>query len=163
MEMTTRRKPRAPRKPPGRGSATTPAEEAAIGALSIAGMSQRQIAEQTGRSRETIARVLSKEEFAKARESARSILASSAEDVARNWLRASEVAAENGRHEASRDLLVALKAVDPPNATRGTDVPAFTVKIGVLLPGLGPNATLGLEAGSVVEGSVAPNDGDDTA
>ena len=54
----------APRRKPGRGSQVTPAERREIQRLHLVdGLNQKQIAAQTGRTRETIAAQLKDEDF----------------------------------------------------------------------------------------------------
>src|SRR5207237_5540232 len=140
------------RRGPGRGSTTTPAERTAIQALAISGMSAAAIARHQGRSRKTITRGLTGEEFYNAPEMARSALALNAENFAQDWVTASRVAARNGRHDAARDALLGIKAIEPPTARAQQG--GFTVQIGVLLPGLGPQASTTAEvidADSVTE------------
>src|SRR5688500_1218861 len=99
--------------PSGRGSRVRPAEAAAIRGAAIAGLSASAIARRSGRSKAAIGRVLNSDEMRAAREIAVSLLTAHVSDAPRHWIRASEVAAENGRHEAARDLLLATRAIQP--------------------------------------------------
>jgi hypothetical protein len=153
------------RKRPGRGSAVTPIERVAIQGLSMSGLSNAEIARRRGRSRKTIARVLSSEEFKAARDMARSVLMDGAVELAADWRKASREAAKRGRHEPARDGLLALKVIETPSAKPET---GLVVHIGVALPGLGlsPDGPIvvpvdhpGDHRGQVIDGEVErPND-----
>jgi hypothetical protein len=137
---------RTPRRKARRRTAVLPAEKAAVIGAALAGMSGREISRQTGRHRDTISTILKSDEAARARDMAKSILAAASTDFARDWVRASKVAADKGNHAPALDALERLKAVEPVSKGRSTG-PAFSVKIGICLPGLGDSATLGLPAG----------------
>lgn len=149
------------RKRPGRGSAVTPAERVAIQGLSISGLSNAEIARRQGRSRKTIARVLSSEEFRLARDMARSALMQGAVEFVADWRRASREAAKRGRHEPARDALLGLNVIEPPSAKPDMGV---VVHIGMALPGLGLKTDGPIQiqtegSGQVIEGHVEyPND-----
>ena len=151
----------AERKRSGRGSAVTPAERVAIQGLSISGLSNAEIARRHGRSRKTIARVLSSEEFRLARELARSALMQGVVEFAADWRTASREAAKRGRHEPARDALLGLKVIDPPSAKPDMGV---VVQIGVALPGLGLTTDGPIEiqtggSGQLIDGDVEhPNE-----
>lgn len=132
--------------PVGRGSAVKPAEAATITGLSLMGMSGTEIARRLKRSKAVVSRILNSSDAQHARALARSILLEHSADFSRSWVIASKVAAAKGRHEASRDALLAIGAIE--EKSKKPDAPGFTVKIGVMLPGLGPSATaLDIDAG----------------
>jgi transcriptional regulator with XRE-family HTH domain len=117
------------------------AEQVAIQSLALAGMTAAEIARRTGRSRKTVTRVLSSEEFEQARLLARSALAAGIDDFIADWKLASRIAAERGRHEAARDALLAMRVIEPPQTK--PEGSKLIVKIGCLLPGLGLAASEG--------------------
>src|SRR5436190_10783955 len=131
------------RYPRGRGSALSLADRSAIQGLSLAGMSGAEIARQLGRAQRTIGKVLNGSEYQRAKDIARSVLAQHASDFADDFVIASKIAALSGRHEPSRDALLALGAIDPP-AKRAEPAP-LTIQIGIAIPGLGSTATQSLE------------------
>ena len=133
------------------------AEKTAVQGLALAGLSTAEIARQTGRSRDTIAKVLSGEEFKQAKELARSALAEGLTDFVTDWRRASKAAAEKGNHDPAKDAMLSLGAISQPTAKRESGS-GFVVRIGVLLPGLGETAKLAIDAGDVVERFTASED-----
>ncbi len=108
-------------------------------------MSNSEIARRTGRSRAAIRRVVSSADFERAKEIAKNALAEGLADFVSDWRRASRVAAEKGHHEPSMDAMLSLGAIN--KASTATQSGGFVVKIGVLLPGLGPTATLAMNSG----------------
>ena len=127
-------RPRVSRRRPGRGSQMSMAEKSAVQGLALAGLSKSEIARQTGRTREAVRKVLNSEEFDQARQIARSALAENAAQFSEDWRTASREAAKRGNHLPAKDGLLAIKAIE-----QGRNEPSngFTVKIGVVLPGLG--------------------------
>jgi hypothetical protein len=101
-------------------------------------MSGAEIARKLGRSQRTIGKVLNAAEYQHARDLARSALAQHAEDFAYDFLAASKVAALSGRHEAARDALMAIGAIEGPSRHERTE--GIKIQIGVAIPGLGPSA-----------------------
>ena len=124
---------------PGRGNRIRPAEATAIRAASIAGLSGNEIARRTGRSKAAVSRILSDAESQQAREMARSILTANAAQAVDDWMTASRVGALKGRHEAARDWLTHVRAVNPPQKgeTKGQGV---VIQLGCILPGLPDDA-----------------------
>ena len=131
---------------PGPQNAVKPGEAAAMIGLSLSGMTGTEVAQRLGRSKQAVSRVLNSEEAKQARTLAKSLLTASASEFAENWIRAARKAADNGKHEASKEALVAIGAIeDKPRAEKQT---GFVVKIGIALPGLG------LPGGTPVESPV---------
>ena len=111
----------APRRKPGRGSQVTPAERREIQHLHLVdGLNQKQIAAQTGRTRETIAAQLRDEDFQALKrqldgemaEEARSTLKRHVKTAARDWIKASSIAAKRGDHKPAKDLLLHAGAIE---------------------------------------------------
>jgi hypothetical protein len=123
----------------GRGNkgAMGVAEKTAAAAMVMAGASQRQVAEQLGRNVKTITRLMSSDEMKEARELAKSVLTEHSVQLARDWIKASNISAEAGKHEPARDALQALGVVEKPSANKKEAGKGLTVRIGVALPGLG--------------------------
>jgi hypothetical protein len=135
----------------GRGARIRPQEKSVIQSLALTGMSAREIARQLDRSTHAVCRVLNAEEMKERREMARSALMQNALGFADDLIKASRVGAAKGRYEAALQALLGLKAIDNPKAATEPK-PGVTIKIEMLLPGLGPTASTSLDvpASSVV-------------
>ena len=116
----------APRRKPGRGSQVTPAERREIQRLHLAeGLNQKQIAAQTGRTRETIAAQLKGEDFERIRtevetdliETVKRQLTSNVDKAANAWIKALDRAAQKGDHKPAKDLLMHAGVIDPRGET----------------------------------------------
>lgn len=68
------------------------------------------------------------------RAEAAEVLYQNAQQLAQDWVRASQVAADEGRHEPAMAALQAIQAVERPEAGSGR-AGAITVNVGVALPG----------------------------
>jgi Helix-turn-helix domain len=133
-----------PKRAAGRGARIRPRERSVIQSLALTGMSAREIARQLDRSPHAVCRVLNGQEMTQLRELARSALMGNAIGFADDLIKASRVGAAKGKYEAALQALLGLKAIDNPKAA--TDPKGgLTVKIGMLLPGLGQTATTSLD------------------
>jgi len=102
---------------------------------------------------EDVARVMGSTEIAVkralARRDAAQTLYDGATDLAKHWLRAAAVAADEGKHQPAMEALQAIEAVARPEAAGGRGG-GITVNVGVALPGT-PGAPLCSQA-TVSEG-----------
>ena len=112
----------APRRKPGRGSQVTPVERREIQRLHLAdGMSQRQIATHTGRTRETVAAQLKGDDYERIRgeletdliETVQRQLKNHAGTAVNAWVKALDRAAQKGNHKPSKDLLLHMGIIEP--------------------------------------------------
>jgi hypothetical protein len=129
----------------GRGLALKEPERVAILTGAAAGISEAELARRTGRSRGAIRRVLKSPDAQQARALAKSVLQAALPDYAKLHRVAAEVAARKGDASPIHWALERTGVVEPKPAA-GSGGPAFTVQIGVVLPGLGSTAQLGLSA-----------------
>lgn len=122
------------RHQPGRGSQLTPAERREVQELSLLqGLSNSEIARQTGRDRGTVSNVLRAEDSHALREqlateaadAAVQILRGNSETAARKWVSAVSVAADKGDHRPAKDLLVAVGAISDQS-----ELPRIAIIIG---------------------------------
>lgn len=126
----------APKTPTVKRTRLKPVEHTAIGAMVAAGTPVPRIAESLGRSPNAIRRYIA---------DARELLDSAAADYVAIHRKAAETAAEKGDARPAEWMLERTGVVKPESKT--PESKGFTVKIGVILPGLGATSTLGLQAG----------------
>ena len=127
----------APRRKPGRGSQVMPDERREIQFVRLVeGLNQRQLAERFGRTRETIAGVLKDDGFQALKreidtemaEEARSTLNRHVRNAAKDWVKASAIAAQRGDHKPAKDLLMHAGVIERISETSG---PQMTVVVGM--------------------------------
>jgi len=137
MQVTPPRIVKAPRRKPGRGSQVMPDERLAIQRAHLTeGLNQRQLADRFGRTRETIGHVLKedgftalkREVYAEMAEEARGALRAHVGKAAKDWLRASGIAAKRGDHRPAKEILLYAGAIDRLGETPG---PQVTVMVGM--------------------------------
>ncbi len=137
MQLTRPEVVDAPRRKPGRGSQVTPAERHEIQRLHLAeGMSRREIARHTGRTRETIAAQLTGDDFERLREQVETdlvetvtrYLRNNADKAAKAWVKALGRAAQKGDHKPAKDLLMHTGVIRPVGEHVGQQV---TVVVGM--------------------------------
>ncbi len=137
MHVTPPRVVKAPRRKPGRGSQVMPDERLAIQRAHLTeGLNQRQLADRFGRTRETIGHVLKedgftalkREVYAEMAEEARGALRAHVGKAAKDWLRASGIAAKRGDHRPAKEILLYAGAIDRLGETPG---PQVTVMVGM--------------------------------
>lgn len=120
-----------------RGVRLTPDERATIRQLHATGASVSSIARQLDRHRETVATYLTRR--------AQDVLQGNAEAYAHLHHAAAKVAAEKGDARPAEWAMERLEVVKPKQTAAGSSGPGWSVRVGVMLPGLG---ALAIEAGS---------------
>ena len=129
--------PTPPAASPGAGSQVTPAERREIQRQHLAeGLNQKQIAAQTGRTRETIAAQLKGADFERIRtaveadliETVKRQLTNNVDKAANAWIKALDRAAQKGDHKPAKDLLMHAGVIDPLGETSR---PQFVVVVGM--------------------------------
>lgn len=108
------------------GTRLDAAERISAAKMADAGESLAQIARTLGRSAESVKRAIA---------DARSVLDGNASEYARLHLQAAKTAARKGRSGPMEWAMERLGVVEPPK-TAGDSGPRFSVRIGVVLPGL---------------------------
>lgn len=135
------------RRGAGRGSGVTPTEAFDIRLLAVEdGLNISQIAAKTGRTRETIGKVLKdpetdalrKDVNAARRKGALDRLSGSVATAADRWVESMDVAAKKGDHRPMRDLLLSEKVIEPIGDSHGGGLVVqigggSNVKIGLLV------------------------------
>ena len=113
---------KVPRRKPGRGSQVTPPERLEMQCLFLVdGLTKTAIAQQTGRTRETVGGVLQGPDFDRLKaqveseifDDARRILKANVVRAAKAWPRAIDTAAEKGNHKPAKDLLMHTGVIEP--------------------------------------------------
>jgi len=117
------------RKRVGRDAATTLAERQQIGLLKATGLSNREIARQTGRARQTVAAVLKSPDVESLRARAREVLDTGLPEFAADLITASREGSKRGRHEPALDALLCLGVLEKPQTAA---VSGITINIGIM-------------------------------
>ena len=122
MAETPRSVAKVPRRKPGRGSQVTPPERLEMQCLFLVdGLTKTAIAQQTGRTRETVGGVLQGPDFDRLKaeveseifDDARRILKANVVRAAKAWPRAIDTASNKGDHKPAKDLLMHTGVIQP--------------------------------------------------
>jgi len=116
------------RKRVGRDAATTLAERQQIGLLKATGLSNREIARQTGRARQTVATVLKSPDVESLRARAREVLDTGLPEFAADLITASREGSKRGRHEPALDALLCMGVLEKPQTAAASGI---TINIGI--------------------------------
>lgn len=123
----------ATKRVPGRGSELTLAERREIAVMKAGGSSNSAISRKLRRPRKTVIAALRHPDVEEMRQRARDRLTAALCQFSDDWVVASAQGARRGRHEAARDALLHLGAIEP--LSKETPGSGVQILVGVALPG----------------------------
>lgn len=145
-------------KTKGRTDRVKTDERQTVALLKASGLSNREIARQTNRARQTVATILKSDDVDRLRVQARDILDRSMPDISEQFLEAIKVGAAKGSGDSAYRALLSLNVISRPDDNMAG--PHTVVNVGqVIVQGNG-GAPILPEREPIVDGvAVAPDDG----